>query len=81
MIIEFAQVNENDNGFFKATNVVSKHDVHVTQEMFGDWYGTVEWIDEDGWLEGIESDAFPTFEEAAIWCEKQNITLTTTFGA
>ena len=81
MIIEFVQVNENDNGFFKATNVASSHEVCVTQDMLGDWYGSVQVIDSDGYYgEGDESEGYATFEEAAIWCEKQNITLTTTFG-
>lgn len=79
-LLKLALANKNDPGMYIATNVVSNHEVCITQDMLGDWYGSVQVIDSDGYYgEGDESDCYNTIEEAANWCECQKIIMTTNF--
>ena len=81
MIIEFAKVEE---GFFKATNCVSGHDISVAVDMLGDYVAIVEKKLEDGSFEAFE-EVFNDFETAAKWCEcpttDNPVCLETSFGA
>lgn len=79
-MLKIKLVNENDKGLYIATNVVSSHEVYITQDMLGDWYGSVQEIDADGYYGvGDESEGYATIEEAANWCERQSIIMTTNF--
>lgn len=77
MLIKFTQIEER---FFKATNVVSEHVVHIYQDLLGDFRGSWEIQQADGTFLADESDGFTSFEAAASWCEAQGIVMTTTFG-
>lgn len=65
MIIKFAKVEE---GVFKATNVVSGHDISVAVDMLGDYVAIVEKKLEDGTFESYE-EVFGNLERAMEWCE------------
>ena len=79
-MLKIKLANKNDPGMYVATNVVSSHEVYITQDMLGDWYGSVQVVEADGhYGEGDESEGYATIEEAANWCECQNIIMTTNF--
>jgi len=57
--------------FYKATNIVSKHEAYIDMDMLGDYRATIEIETQDG-FDAEESEGYATLEEAAHWIEKHS---------